>query len=186
MKVKNGLQPLDIGVALLAPCLCPVQISGQTMVTQVKDSIAPSIVITSPAEGSLCANIVEIVGQGHRCGDGVGKRRQVRSLSYAVSGSTVSGQVDFAADGTFIFQFSTVTLGTNFTLAITAVDWNGNTAQVSAAPAQAAGNGIPSFAVSPGNKQVTLTWDSVPHTASYTLYYTTNGSLPSEQVGQRC
>ena len=167
---------------LLLSCPNPIL---KAMLTNVKDSVSPNIVINSPAEGSCCANIVEVVGTVTDAATSAGNDGQVRSLSYAVTGSTVVGGADFASDGSFSFQFSTVTLGTNFTLSITAVDWNGNSAVVLLPLMKQLGNGIPSFVVTSGNKQMTLTWDSVPHTTSYTLYYTTNGTLPSEQVGRK-
>jgi hypothetical protein len=174
-------------LVVMLPCIivsCPNLII-KSMVTQVKDAIAPSIVVSSPAEGSVCANVVEVVGRVTDAATAAGNDGTVRSLSYAVTGSSVAGQIQFASDGTFSFQFSTVTLGTNFTLTIAAGDWNNNTAQVLLPLQKQSGNGIPSLAVSPGNHQVTLAWDSVPHTASYTLSYTTNGTLPSEQSGQK-
>ena len=163
---------------------CPLPITG-AMVTHVKDKIAPTVVITSPAAGCVCANIVEIVGKATDAATAAGNDGQVSALSYAVSGSTVSGKITAASDGGFSFQFSTVTLGTNFTLTITAVDWNSNSTVASLPLQKQSGNGIPSFAVTSGNQQVTLTWNSVPNTTSYTLYYTTDGALPSEQVGQK-
>jgi len=153
------------------------------MVVHVKDVIAPVITITSPPEGGYCANIVEVTGKVTDAATAAGSDGIVRSLSYAVAGSVISGEIGLASDGVFDFQFSTVSLGTNFTTSITAVDWNGNTSVVLLPLCRQAGNGIPSFIATSGNRQVTLTWDAVPHTASYTLYYTTNGALPSEQVG---
>ncbi|MCX7038216.1 MAG: hypothetical protein NT005_03650 [Spirochaetes bacterium] len=172
-----------IVVALFFLSSCPVPI-GKAMAVQVRDAIAPVIAISSPAEGSVCANIVEIVGTVTDAATESGNDGKASSLSYEVSGSTVTGEIQFSTDGTFAFQISTVTLGTNFTLSISAVDWNGNTAKVLLPLRRQSGSGIPSFTVSPGNQQATLTWDAVPHTSSYVLYYSTNGSLPSEQVGQ--
>ena len=67
--------------------------------------------------------------------------------------------------------------------AITAVDWNGNTGTASLPLQKQAGNGIPSFSVQPGNGRATLTWDAVPNTTGYALYYSINGSLPTDTVG---
>jgi hypothetical protein len=171
-----------IVAAFLLLSSCPEPI-GKATAVQVRDVIAPVIVISSPAEGSLCANVVEIAGTVTDAATESGNDGKAASMSYEVSGSTVAGEIQFSPNGSFAFQISTVTLGTNFTLSITAVDWNGNTAKVLLPLSKQSGSGIPSLAVSPGNQQATLTWDPVPHTASYTLYYTTNGALPSEQVG---
>ena len=177
---RSAIVTLMLVTILLISCPNPLT---QMMVVNVKDQMAPVILISSPGEGSLCANIVEIVGKVTDAATEAGDDGLVRSLSYTVPGSTVAGSIVFGSDGTFSFQFSTVTLGTNFTVAIAAVDWNGNTGTASLPLQKQAGNGIPSFAVNPGNKQVTITWSPVPHTTSYILYYTTNGALPSEQVG---
>jgi hypothetical protein len=186
MKNKHSAQKffasMLIGTALCLLSSCPDPITRATAI-QVKDAIAPVIVISSPAEGCVCANIVEIVGTVTDAATESGNDGKTASLSYEVSGSTVAGSVAFSANGAFVFQISTVTLGTSFTLSITAADWNGNSAKVLLPLRKQSGTGIPSFAVSPGNQQATLTWEPVPHTASYVLYYTTNGSLPSEQVG---
>jgi hypothetical protein len=188
MKNKHRVVKI-IAAALIATSLCllsscPDPINRATA-TQAKDLIAPVIVITSPAEGCLCANIVEITGKVTDAATEAGNDGKASSLSFEVAGSTVSGTIPFASDGAFVFQISTVTLGTNFTLAISAADWNGNTAQVLLPLRKQSGSGIPSFAVSAGNQQATLIWNPVPHTSSYTLYYTNNGALPSEQVGQK-
>ena len=179
---RSAIITLMLVTILLISCPNPLT---QVMVVNVKDHMAPVIVVTSPTEGSLCANIVEIVGKVTDTATESGDDGLVRSLSYTVPGSTVAGSIAFGSDGTFSFQFSTVTLGTNFIVAIAAVDWNGNTGTASLPLQKQAGNGIPSLAVDPGNKHVTVTWGPVPHTMSYTLYYTTNGALPSEQVGMK-
>jgi hypothetical protein len=181
-KSQIALTLLFTVMCFLSSCPNPIT---TVMVTHVKDKIPPVVVITSPAAGTLCANIVEIDGKATDAATLAGNDGHVSSLSYAVSGSTVSGTIAAASDGTFSFQFSTVTLGTNFTLSITAVDWNLNSTVASLPLQKQTGNGIPSFAVAPGNQRVTVTWSSVPHTTSYTLYYTTNGSLPSDQIGQK-
>lgn len=179
------LQPLrTITVALLLAGLssCPNPLTP-TMTRNVKDTIDPVIEIYSPGEGSTCANIVEVVGRVTDDATVGGDDGQVRSVTYLVAGSTIAGTVPFDSDGAFRFQFPTVTLGSNFTLVVTAVDWNGNAVDVSLSLRRQAGNGIPSFSATPGNGEITLTWDAVPHTMSYTLSYTTNGFLPSDQVG---
>jgi hypothetical protein len=162
---------------------CPTPLTA-AMFAQASDDIAPTVTIDSPAEGSLCANIVEVKGTAVDSATAGKADGRVRSLAYAVSGSVVGGAAEVAADGSFSFQFSTTTLGTSFTLAVTAVDWNGNPGQAMRPLRRQSGNGVPSFAAAPDNQMVTLTWDPVPHAARYDLRYTTNGSLPSEGVGR--
>ncbi len=171
--------------ALAASCIlcsCGMTFLDASNVSRAKDSVPPVISLSSPADGFQCANIVEARGTVSDLADGtaVGK---VESLSYAIPGSTVQGTAAVAADGSFVFQFETTTLGTAFVLTLTARDWNGNAGSASVSLQKTAGNSIPSFAAEASNKQVGLTWESVPNTVDYTLYYSDNGSLPSETVG---
>jgi hypothetical protein len=182
-KAIGFLKAAAVAAAAAAVTGCPSPITRDVLL-QAKDGVKPIVAINSPAEGSTCANIVEVRGTATDASSDAGDAGKVRSLSYSVGGSTVSGDAEIGADGAFVFQFSTVTLGNNFELSVTAIDWNGNAATTSLNLRKTAGNAVPSFAVVPGNHQVTLSWDAVPHTASYTLRYTTNGALPSQGVGQ--
>ncbi len=170
-------------LAAIAATGCPSPITRDVLL-QAKDAVKPVVAISSPLEGSPCANIVEVRGTATDASTDAGDAGSVRTLSYSVGGSTVSGDVQVGADGAFVFQFSTVTLANNFALTVTAVDWNGNAGTASLNLCRQSGSAIPSFTAAPGNHQVTLTWNPVPHTASYALRYTTNGSLPSSGVGQ--
>jgi hypothetical protein len=181
---RKWIPALIVTVSCFGLFTCPNPLNQEKLL-HVKDQLNPVISIATPAESSYCANIVEVTGRVTDAATSAGNDGQVRSVYYLVAGSTVAGSIDLAADGTFSFQFATVTLGSNFTLSITATDWNGNTAVTSLPLLRQPSSGIPSLAVSQGNHEVTLSWDPVPHTASYTLYYTTNGSLPSEQNGKK-
>jgi hypothetical protein len=169
--------------AVLVLTSCPVPFDA-AILNRVKDEIAPTITITSPEDGSYCANIVQVDGVVSDSSTTEGEAGGVSSLYYAVLGTTVAAEVTVSTDGSFSFQFTTTTLGPSFTVAITAIDWNNNTSVVSLSLLRASGDGLPSFTVTPGNQSVTLEWDPVPNTASYTLRYTTNGALPSGSVGE--
>jgi hypothetical protein len=171
---------ITVSCFVLATCPNPLD---KALLLHVRDEIAPVITVASPAGGSLCANIVEVLGQVTDAATSGGKDGRVRSLSYSVPGSAVASAIEFDPDGSFSFQFLTITLSANFTLAITATDWNGNTGTASLALVRVQGNGIPSFSAHPGDEKATLTWEAVPNAASYTLYYSINGSLPSDEVG---
>lgn len=179
---------LRAAAAAAAACVlsaCNLLFLDDSAVSRAKDKTPPAISIVSPSDGFQCANIVEVVGSVSDATNSNGAAGKVASLSYAVPGSALSGTAAVAADGTFSFQLSTATLGATFTLTLTAVDWNGNSAAASLNLLKASGNSLPSFAAEAGNKKIVFTWDAVPNTQSYTLYYTSNGSLPSDSVGTK-
>lgn len=166
---------------LLSSCPQPIDLG---ILNHVKDTIGPSITIVSPSENDYCANIVQVDGSVADSADEAGLGDgEVWNLAYEVLGSTISGSVEVQGDGTFNFQFETTTLGDSFALVVTATDWNGNATTYSLSLRKQAGDGIPSFSADAGIGTVTLTWDDIPHTQSYSLRYTTNGALPSETVG---
>lgn len=176
-----------LAVSLLAGGLmisCPVPFS-EIMVRTLHDELPPTITISSPAEESYCANIVEVTGFVSDQSGSDETEGDVISLVYEVSGTSVAGEALIAADGAFSFQFSTTSLGTNFTLKITVVDWNANETEYLLPLRRLSENGVPSLIATASNKEIVLEWDDVPQTESYTLYYTTNGSLPSESNGDR-
>ena len=175
----------------LGPCLlvllllsCPIPFD-QEMLLQVKDEVGPAITILSPEDGSNCARTVIVTGEVEDASTESEDGGRVESMWYEIPGSDISGTVTVAADGSFSFQFPTSDLAPTFLLTVTAEDWNGNLAEASINLKKMAGNDIPSFAAVPGNHEVTLTWDDVPLAASYSLYYTNNGSNPSENYGEQ-
>lgn len=118
---RRWIPAILVAVSCLGLIACPNPLTRE-MIRHVKDDIAPVITITAPAEGSLCANIVEVTGQATDAATSGGGDGQLRTLAYAVLGSAVGGPIDVASGGAYSFQFSTVTLGSSFTLSITAVD----------------------------------------------------------------
>lgn len=153
------------------------------MLAQAKDKIPPVVSIASPTDGFTCANIVEVRGKANDTTDSSGTPGRVASLAYEVLGSTVHGAVSLAPDGSFSFQFMTDTLGSSFVLSLKASDWNSNVGAATLNLQRRSGNSLPSFSAAASSKKVVLSWDSVPNTASYTLYFSDNGSLPSETAG---
>jgi hypothetical protein len=176
----------SLRVACALSCLlvlaCPLAMLDEAALSHAKDAIAPALTISSPAEGSLCANIVEVRGAVTDLADG-GAPGKVTGLSYAVLGTALGAAVEVAEDGSFVARFETTTAGTQFTVQLTAADWNGNVSTASLSLKRDVASAVPDFTATPSNKAVTLTWSPVPKTQSYTLYYTTNGSLPSAANG---
>ena len=161
---------------------CQAVLLDAGALAQAKDTTAPELVILSPADGHQCANIVEVSG---KVSDGTndGGRGVISSLVYEIPGSLVSGTAVPDKDGNFLFQFKADSLGTSFSVRVSASDWNGNTSVTGLNLVRNLASSIPSFRAVASNKKVILTWDEVPETESYTIYYTTNGTLPSETAG---
>lgn len=161
---------------------CKAIMLDSASLAQAKDATAPELVILSPADGSECANIVEVSGRVTDAVNDGGKGR-VSSLVYEIPGSLVSGSSLPDSEGNFLFQFKADSLGTSFSLRITATDWNDNSSIQGINLVRNSVSSIPSFKAVPSNRKVSLSWDAVPETESYTIYYTTNGTLPSESSG---
>ena len=174
------------GVGLLALLLlsCPAPI-GEDLLLQIRDEMGPVITIMSPQDGSSCSQTVVVVGLAEDPTGSPGEDGSVEALWYEVPGSDASGTGIVATDGTFTFQFPTDDLGPSFLLSVTAEDWSGNRSTLSITLKKIEGNDIPSFSAVPGNHSVTLSWENVPLASDYTLYYTDNGSMPSEQYGSK-
>jgi len=161
---------------------CPSRID-ESMLLHVKDTIAPVISITAPADGSSYASavIVEGVVKDQTAEDG--SAGEVRSLSFEVSAAGIGEQIEVKDDGTFIFQFSTSGLSGFLNVKLKAEDWNGNVGEVSLNLVDE--GAIPSFSVIQDDGKVRLEWEEVPLTEQYVLYYTCNGTLPSENNGSK-
>ncbi len=97
--------------------------------------------------------------------------------------TSLSGEIPFNEDGSFTFQFPTTGLSGSLTVKVTAEDWNTNIDSVLITLVDQ--GAIPSFDVKPGNKTVTLSWDPVPLSESYTLYYEKADVVPNEDYSQK-
>ncbi len=172
-----------VGACMLALASCPSPIRCEYLL-QAKDRTGPVVIISSPDDGSYCAKAVIVAGSAADSSSAAGDAGQVRSLRYEVPSSSVAGEVTFAEDGSFTFQFPTVNLGATFVLRVIAEDWNGNTGEGSITLLLLAGSDIPSFAAEAGNHEATLSWSEVPLATEYTLHYTEDGSLPSSHNGK--
>ncbi len=174
-----ALAVLAAGILLLTACPNPVT---QTTFSQMSDKAAPIIDISSPANNSAYTQTVTVQGT-------VVDGGELRSLTYTVTGTLgvlATGDVplaSIASSGAYSFQFGTITFSGPIAVTVAARDWNENvgTAVVTLA---ASGNAISSFSAVPTNKKVTLNWEPVAGATSYTVYYTTNGTLPTESYGQ--
>lgn len=114
-------------VSLLILTTCN-PISG-TDVLQGSDIIAPVISIDSPADGDSYSETVTVTGTVSDMADAENDG-MVDSLRYALNGSDTGLSVDIDPDNSFSFSFSTIGITGTLTLKMTAVDWNGNSAEV--------------------------------------------------------
>lgn len=168
-------------IFILSSCPTPFD---DTYVLQVMDEEGPQITITYPLDGTPYAKTVVVEGYITDSAGNTGEDGKVISLSYEILGTSERGDVFLYEDNSFRFQFDTIFFDKAIIVKLMAVDWNGNSG-VKTITLINAGNDIPSFVAFPGNHQVTLTWDPVPLTESYSIYYTFNGNTPSEYYGER-
>jgi hypothetical protein len=173
---------LAAGVLSLAACPPPVVMS---VLTQQKDKVAPVITITFPSNNSSYPATLLVTGKATDLANG-GALGKVASLRWDVTPATIPGQdvtSTLQADGSYSFTVPTATFSGTVLLTVTAADWDGNKAT---STITLVNNGqVPSFTAMSGNHQVTLNWNTVPLAASYSIYYTTNGTPPSVSNGTR-
>jgi hypothetical protein len=166
------------GCGVLA-CLAVVSVSCSLPITpailsHVKDTTPPTIIILSPANGSPYAAKVLVEGRVTDVAQDGGSGKVV-SLSYEVASASLEDLVPFSGDGSFSFNFSTANLSGSITVSVAATDWNGNSSEATITLTDA--GALSSFVVSPGNKQAGFTWSSVAYAGSYSLYNLRYGEI---------
>jgi hypothetical protein len=186
MKTRIRTEFTPAALAVLAACIlllsaCPNPVT-QTTFSQMTDKAAPIIDISSPASNSAYTQTVTVQGT-------VVDGGQLRSLTYTVTGTLgvlATGEVPLGSVGTngsYSFQFGTITFSGPIAVTVSAKDWNDNVG-TTVLTLTSPGTAISSFTATPSNKKVTLNWELIPGATSYTVYYTTNGTLPTESYGQ--
>lgn len=133
------------------------------------DKTGPYLAIASPQDLSYYASAVVVSGAVANSPAEMGAIDEVASVSYSVGGTGLAGDLTPDEQGLFSFEFQTSALSGTIAVRVMVEDWNGN-ATARTVTLLNAGNDIASFAVVPGNKQITLSWDSVPFADSYTVY----------------
>ncbi|MCX6376640.1 MAG: fibronectin type III domain-containing protein [Armatimonadetes bacterium] len=165
-----------VAALVLAACANPLDIST---LNQIKDRIGPKVEILSPADGSSYAATVVVVGTVSDVSSDAGTKGSVKSLSYEIVPATLpGGGITVSADGSFTCQFPTTGFSGPMLIKIIAEDWNGNRTETTISLANM--GAIPSFVATPGNHEVTLSWNPVPLAQSYTIYYEKSDIIPSE------
>jgi len=183
MNIRRSFEVIAVALSVLLLSSCPAPITEQALL-HIRDSLVPSIVIASPEDGSFCAKTVIVEGTVTDTSTAAGSVGEVRSLGYEILSTDVSEDVAFDESGAFTFSFETGSLGQTFVVRLTATDWNGNVGVASITLNVSPGDDITSFTATGGDRGVTLEWDPVPGTAQYDVYYTTNGTLPTDLYGE--
>ncbi len=166
--------------ALIVLSGCPNPITEATFL-QMTDRNSPTVDVASPAGGTAYTQTVVVQGTAL---DGEGRLKGVAWTVTGALGLLEEGEIPesgIGAGGAFGFQFSTLTYAGPIAVTVEAIDWNDNVGQATVTLTEPDGQ-LSSFAAAPANKRVTLDWDEVDG-ATYTVYYTTNGTLPSESYG---
>jgi len=177
---KNGLKwivwMLPLAALFLTSCPTPID---QVILSQIEDEKGPVVVITSPENSSTYTQTVNVLGTVYDEGG------ELRSVTYIVTGTLGvldSGEVPLEQIGVnreFSFQFVTTDFNGPIVVTVVVEDWNNNISQTSVI-LEYPGSSLSSFTAVAGNKQVQLSWDTVAGAENYTVYYTTNGTLPTE------
>ncbi len=184
METKRAIRVLlaaGAGAAiLLAAAGCPNPVTDQIFL-QMTDRNPPTVDVASPLGGTPYTQTVTVRGTAL---DGEGR---LKGLSWTVTGALGlldQGEIPasgIGAGGDFLFQFSTLAFSGPIGVTVEATDWNDNVGEASVTLTEPNGQ-LSSFTATAANKKVTLDWDPVVG-ATYTVYYTTNGTLPSESYG---
>jgi hypothetical protein len=182
--LRTAFRALAAAAALWALSSCANPLS-EALLLQRKDATGPVVSLLAPAEGGSYAAAVVVSGTVTDAA-GAGAAGRVAGLRYDLTPATILGAEVTSAlqpDGTFSFQFATAGFSGSMRITVTATDWNGNAGSASVTLQDQ--GAIPSFAAAAGNGEVTLSWGPVPLSTGYSLYYTTDGSLPSATYGSR-
>lgn len=160
---------LFFGLVVLAGCK---NIITQMEVARASDLQGPTVKITSPSNGSYYTTTVDVTGTVADTGANH-SQGEVSSVTYEIVGTTTSGNVTFAKDGSFSFDVATGGFSGDIAIRVTATDWNKNTGtatlnlkdQRTVAPATPTGLKIDTS----NSSQLTISWNSVSGSPTYHL-----------------
>lgn len=143
----------------------------------------PEILINSPAEGSYCANTVEIRGIIRNYTSWLEEAGPDFVLSYEVPNTIVRSNDGIAIldDGTFQVIFDAFTLPARFYLHIAITGKDTRQTVLIWYLRRKQGNSVPSFRAEAGTGDVTLDWEPVPNTVQYNVICYVNTIYPEEE-----
>ncbi len=152
----------------------------------------PVILISQPAEDTeygmgvlVSGEVVDPYTRLQNYGGIESVEWSVIPLEYqADSDTSKKGEILPDSVGLFEFEFSSIDMRGPQEITITALGKNGNRGEYSFImnPGDSA---IPSFAVKSADRSAVLNWEEVPGAISYNLYYTIDGTVPSETNGKK-
>lgn len=175
---RCSLACFGLGMASLLLVACNVTFADAALHERIFDKTPPALVLLTPLAGSSCANYVEVTGSVSDLTSSGGLGQVSRVFWEIPNTGLSSSSVLLDDEGTFSFIMDTSSLAGAFTVSIGAADWNDNTTIATLALNRVSGNSLPSFSVTAGNKSMALSWDHVPGTARYLVFYKTDGSIP--------
>lgn len=154
---------------------CPTPIN-EKMFLKVKDEVAPQLTVTSPTDGDAYGAYTLVAGVVTDLSDG-GAAGTVSSLSVEILGITGDQSISVDKSGNFstILTTSGVGYSGDIVLKLTALDWNGNSKEITLALKKAEGE-IAAFNVTAGNKSAVINWEDLPGASSYTVQEIRNGA----------
>lgn len=137
----------------------------------VADEDGPFVAISSPEDYSEYATLITLEGTVTNGIDDPATTEVDPTVTYSIPGTAISGAATIdAASGAFTTTLDVASLDGSRTIEVTATDLNGNeTTAVVTIVKPADGGDISGFTVTPGNKQVTITWDAVLGATSYSI-----------------
>ena len=155
-----------LSAMVLSSCPTPI---NEKMFQQVKDAAAPEITVTSPSDGDAYGAYTLVTGVVSDLSDD-GADGSVSSLSIEILG--VTGNQSISVDDSGNFSTILTTSGAGYSgdivLKLTALDWNGNSTNITLALEKAEGE-IVGFSVTAGNKSSVIDWETLPGATSYTI-----------------
>ncbi|MBN2050568.1 MAG: hypothetical protein JW760_09005, partial [Spirochaetales bacterium] len=156
-----------------------------TVIDQIKDKNPPVITIITPEAYDAYTQTVTVTGRVTDDGEslpiltytvtdesGLGKKAGDVTVTEGTAGTGVAGS--------FSFSFTTVEYSTDIILSVTATDWNGNAGDPTTLRLVYPGSTLSSFSLTPGNKQVSLSWEPISGADEYTVYYNSGGTAFNE------
>jgi len=187
MNKKNLFSITAIFLMILLFAGCPDTLGpfDPMVIDQIKDKDAPVVYILSPENNDAYSQTMTVTGEVTDNGT------ELPVMFYTVSDESglskkegdiavTAAEADVGVEGTFSFSFTTSEYSTDIILSITATDWNGNAGEPVTLRLVYPGSTLSSFSLTPGNKQVSLSWETVPAAAEYTVFYNRNGTAFTE------
>jgi len=163
------LLTICISLLLLSACDNLIVPFDSDILNQSKDEVAPVITIVSPENEESYGARIYLSGSVSDLSDG-GEIGQVSFLTYEIIG--ISEPENIVIDDEDNFQIILETSGAGYSsdirIKMTALDWNGNSAETTLSLIKSSGD-LTSFTVNTGNSSAQLNWDTVPGAVSYTI-----------------